>query len=100
MKNSTFNFIMSAIVITFTILVVMSNRYTEQTKSVFTAMEKPVKLIYKEKITFFYSVMLQDANGNVVRFGNMSKFANNIGDMYGVGDTIDFKVNSLLNYKN
>lgn len=92
MKNSTFNFIMSALVITFTtILVAMSNRYTEQTKSVFTAMEKPVRLIYKEKITFFYSVMLQDANGGVVRFGNMSKFANNIGDMYGVGDTVDFK---------
>lgn len=92
MKDNIFYFIMSALVITFTvILVVMSSRYTEKTKSVFTAMDKPVKLIYKGKITFFYSVMLQDANGGVVRFGNMSKFANNIGDMYGVGDTVDFK---------
>lgn len=70
-----------------TVLLVGCN-YTERTKIEFDRMAEPVTLHYKEKITFWHSVVLKDGNGHYHRFGNSSALANYIGDNYQIGDTI------------
>ena len=62
--------------------------YTEKTKIEFDRMPEPVTLHYKEKLTFWHSVVLKDGNGHYHRFGNSSALANYIGDNYQIGDTI------------
>jgi hypothetical protein len=62
--------------------------YTERTKFELEQMKTPVILINKTKHTLWCSVTLQDGNGKVYEFGNVSTIANSIGDNYSINDTI------------
>lgn len=62
--------------------------YIAKTVQTFKKMTPPVTLYYEEKTTFWYSVILKDSTGKLVRFGNLSIIANNIGDNVNVEDTI------------
>ena len=79
--------IVAILVATITIKVIKIP-YTKKTILKYEQMKKPVQLHWKEKNTFWYSVVLKDANGNTERFGNLSTLANYIGERYNIGDTI------------
>jgi hypothetical protein len=82
--------VLAAILLLAAVLVVkgVSSSYTKTTMSKYEQMKKPVQLHWKEKNTFWYSVVLKDANGHTERFGNLSKIANEIGEKFNVGDTV------------
>lgn len=81
--------VLVAILLLAAVLVIkgVSNSYTETTVAKYKQMPKPVQLYWKEKNTFWYSVVLKDTNGHTERFGNLSKLANEIGENFNVGDT-------------
>lgn len=83
----TFSDILFIACLIFCIYVIKSS-YTEETVSKYEDMKRPVVLHYKEKATFVYSVVLLDGSGEIHKFGNVSSFANWIGDTYQIGDTI------------
>lgn len=62
--------------------------YTEETKQTLKRMPEPIVLIHKDKLTFWYSVMLKDGNGKTYEFGNASALARSIGENYSINDTI------------
>jgi hypothetical protein len=62
--------------------------YTEKTKQTLRSMPEPITLIYKEKMTLWYSVILKDGQGKTYRFGNVSSLARTIGENYSINDTI------------
>ena len=62
--------------------------YTERTKYELKNMKEPIILKKKEKMTFWYGVILQDAKGDIYEFENGSSLANSIGELYEVNDTI------------
>lgn len=64
------------------------NSYSLETMREYDSMYKPVILKHKEKTSFWYSVILEDGNGEVYKWGNVSTYANHIGETYNVGDTI------------
>lgn len=62
--------------------------YTERTKYELQNMKEPIILKKKKKMTFWYGVTLQDARGDIYKWGNGSSLANSIGELYEVNDTI------------
>lgn len=62
--------------------------YTETTVEIFNELTPPVVLFSKAKSMGRYSVTLQDGNGKIHYFGNVSTLANTIGESYEVKDTI------------
>lgn len=62
--------------------------YTSKTVIEFNKMEKPVVLFAKSKDYGEYRVTLIDGEGKIHQFGNVSTLANNIGEIYKVGDTL------------
>lgn len=65
-----------------------NDSYTERTKYELQNMKEPIILKDKEKMTLWYSVILQDGTGKLYKWGNVSSLANSIGEMYEVNDTI------------
>jgi hypothetical protein len=62
--------------------------YTEITTAEFNTLCSPVILISKSENFGLYGVTLLDCKGMAIYFGNLSSFANGIGQHYIVGDTI------------
>ncbi len=62
--------------------------YTDYTVAQVNKMKSPVILIGKEKSLGCYGVSLKDSTGFLVYLGNMSSFANSIGESRKIGDTI------------
>lgn len=62
--------------------------YTERTKYELQNMQEPIILKDKSKRTFWYSIILEDGNGKLYKWGNGSSLANSIGELYEVNDTI------------
>jgi len=65
-----------------------SCNYTEETKETLKRMPEPIILIYKEKWTLWYSIILKDGNGKTYKFKNGSALARSIGKNYSINDTI------------
>lgn len=65
--------------------------YTDKTVNIYNDLEPPVILFSKNKSFGVYGVSLIDGKGNVYTLGNMSTFANQIGNSYNVGDTLKRK---------
>jgi len=87
MKRLTKKLSYTLYLVSATVLLTSCN-YTERTLIEFKDMEEPIVLQYKEKDTFFYSVVLKDGKGKCHKFGNISVLANYIGDNYQINDTI------------
>ena len=51
-------------------------------------MSTPVILYYKDRTSTRYSVVLEDGDGILHRWGNMSSVADSLGINYSIGDTI------------
>lgn len=62
--------------------------YTERTKYELQNMQEPIILKDKSKMTFWYSILLEDGNGKLYKWGNASSLAKSIGELYEVNDTI------------
>ena len=62
--------------------------YTDTTINTYNDMIPPVIVLSKNLSFGMYSVDLKDGTGKVYHFGNISTFANALGDSYAVGDTI------------
>lgn len=62
--------------------------YESYTDKEFNALTPPVILIGKEKSFDLYSISVKDRNNKVLYIGNMSGFANSIGEQREVGDTL------------
>jgi hypothetical protein len=73
---------------TFLIYKTLQDKYTQKTQIIYQNLKQPIKLYWKEKATFWHTVIIQDQNGKLERFGSMSLIANHIGDNYNIGDTI------------
>jgi hypothetical protein len=65
--------------------------YTKESVVEYKAMKQPVKLYWKKKNTFWYSVVLIDSSGQKVSIGNMSDLANDIGNKFDIGETVAIK---------
>lgn len=65
--------------------------YSEETRLQLVEMPKPIVLKDKEKMTFWYSVIVQDGKGDLHRFGSISAQARAIGEKYQINDTISIK---------
>ena len=79
--------LMSVVVLIFTTTSCWDS-YTERTKYELKNMREPIILKDKTKMTFWYSIILEDGNGKLYKWGNASSLANSIGEMYEVNDTI------------
>ena len=88
MKNSAITSIFLTLLAFFLLLRIFTNSYTERTKYELKNMKEPIILKDKEKMTFWYSVTLEDGDGEIYKWGSTSGLANSIGEMYKVGDTI------------
>lgn len=62
--------------------------YSEITVEKFNRMKSPVILLTKTDSWAGYGVTMTDGDDEVHYFGNMSSFANGIGQNYKVGDTL------------
>jgi hypothetical protein len=91
-SNACISIIIMAMVaiISIPIIKTASKSYTEKTKVKYQQLTKPIQLYWEEKNTLWYSVILKDAKGTIVRFGNLSKVANYIGKNYQIGDTVNY----------
>ena len=65
-----------------------NDTYTETTVEKFNNLPAPIILFAKSKSLSKYRVTLIDSTGTITNFGNMSYFANSIGESYAIGDTI------------
>ncbi len=82
------HFLYTLLVAVFFSLTSCFDSYTERTKYELQNMKEPIILKKKEKMTFWYGVILQDAKGDIYEFENGSSLANSIGELYEVNDTI------------
>ncbi len=62
--------------------------YNEQVHKSINNLESPVILIGKRPSSHSYGITVRDANGVIMSYGNMSIFANHIGESMNIGDTI------------
>lgn len=77
------------ILVLFTLLLLVGcESYTEQTRLELQMMPQPVVLKGKSKMTFWYSITVLDGKGNLHQFGNSSRLARSIGEIYQINDTI------------
>lgn len=70
--------------------------YTKRTKEIYCSIDKPVVLYYKVQGVISYSVILKDANTNLIWLGSSSRFANRIAKKYNVGDTIKINIKNKI----
>lgn len=84
----TTDFIIIYLLSSFAVILTINSNYTERTKQEFNQMKHPIVLKDKTKRTFWYSVILQDGDGKLYKWGNSSKLANSIGELYTINDTI------------
>ena len=91
LKNSIIPICVIGMVI-ITCIMCMHANYTKKTILTFYNMQTPVTLYDETKNTFWYSVVLKDGKGDLHRFGNMSSFANDLGNIYNIGDTLRYKL--------
>jgi len=84
----TTNFILISVLCFLFVILISNNDYTERTRLEFNQMKQPIILKDKTKLTFWYSVILQDGDGKLYKWGNTSKLANSIGELYQTNDTI------------
>ncbi len=85
--------IIVAVIIAYIILCVFFVRtlnvsYTNETRIELSKMSTPVILYYKDRTSTRYSVVLEDGDGILHRWGNMSSVADSLGINYSIGDTI------------
>ena len=96
MKNST---LILFLVILFSVEIgffeLLRRSYTNETKYIYATMKQPVTLTWKEKNTFWYSVVLRDSLGRTERLGSMSKLANGIGWKYEINEVISEDINNI-----
>ena len=64
--------------------------YTQRTTDQYNEMIAPVILLSKSKSMGCYGITLVDGKGVAYTFGNVSTFANGLGEHYEIGDTLKF----------